>query len=111
MAHFPNMGQKKFMENPALSRTNSYGFLASLQNLEETNDTIPRKHPDRRKDERKDRRTLFHRPLPANAGGPINNYTSGTGPVSQFDQKDYLAPFGSNCHSGLVSLNFDQNTV
>ena len=48
---FPIFGAKNFfLENPALSRTTSYGFLASCQNLEKTNDKIPRKHPDRRKD-------------------------------------------------------------
>ena len=39
-----------FLENPALSRTTSSGFLASCQNLEKTNNKIPRKCPDRRKD-------------------------------------------------------------
>ena len=32
------------------------GFLASCQNLEKTNDTIPRKCPERQKDEWKDDR-------------------------------------------------------
>ena len=42
---FPILGAKKnFLENLALSRTTSYGFLAPCQNLEETNDAIPRKH-------------------------------------------------------------------
>ena len=47
--HFPNFGGKKifFLENPALSHTTTYGFLAPCQNLEKTDDTIPRKHPDR----------------------------------------------------------------
>ena len=50
---FPIFGAKKiFLKNLALSHTTSYGFLASCQNLEKTNDTIPRKHPDRRKDRR-----------------------------------------------------------
>ena len=40
-----------FLENQALSHTTSYGFLASCQNLEKTNDTIPRKCPDRQKGE------------------------------------------------------------
>ena len=45
---FPIFGAKKiFLENPALSRTTSYGFLAPCQNLEKVNDTIQRKHPDR----------------------------------------------------------------
>ena len=37
-----------FMENSALSCTTSYGFLASCQNLQKSNDTVPRKRPDRR---------------------------------------------------------------
>ena len=42
------LGAKKtFLENLALSHTNSYGFLASCQNLEKANDTILRKSPDR----------------------------------------------------------------
>ena len=53
LAHFPNfLGKKDFLENPALSRTISYGFLASCQNLEKTNDTIPRKRLDRRRTDR-----------------------------------------------------------
>ena len=56
LAYFPNFAARKiFLENPALSRTTSYGFLASCQNLEKTNDTIPRKRPDRRTDGRTDR--------------------------------------------------------
>ena len=65
---FQFSGQKKFfLENPALSRTTSRGFLAPCQNLEKTNDTIVRKRLDRRKD----RQTLLHRNLPANAGRPL----------------------------------------
>ena len=45
---FPIFGAKKiFLENPALSHTTSYGFLASCQNSEKVNDTIQRKCPDR----------------------------------------------------------------
>ena len=63
---FSILGAKNFFpENPALSRTPSYGFLAPYQNLEKAKDTIPRKRPDRRKDGRtegrKDGQTLFHR--------------------------------------------------
>ena len=46
----PQNKTKKTLENPALSRTTSYGFLASSQNLDKNNDTIPRKRLDRRKD-------------------------------------------------------------
>ena len=76
---FPIFGVKKiFLENPALSSKTSYGFLARCQNLEKFNDTIQRKHPDRRKDGRTDERrdgrrdgqTLFHVTLPATTGGP-----------------------------------------
>ena len=68
-------GAKKILlENSALSCTTSYGFLAPCQNLEKTNDKIPRKHPDRWKDRQKDRRkdgqSLFHRTLPATARCP-----------------------------------------
>ena len=56
---FPILGAKIFVlqKNPALSRTTSYGFLEPCQNLEKTNDTIPRKYPDRWSDRWKDRRT------------------------------------------------------
>ena len=50
---FPIFEKKNFfLENPALSRTTSYGFLASCQKLQKTNDTISRKRPDRQKDGR-----------------------------------------------------------
>ena len=62
-----------FLENPALSRTTSYGFLATCQNLEKTNDTIPRKCLDGRTDGgREDGQTLFHRTLPATARVQLN---------------------------------------
>ena len=52
---FPIFGAKKnFLENSALSRTTSYGFLAPCQNSEKFNDTIQRKCPDRRTEERTD---------------------------------------------------------
>ena len=78
---FPIFWAKNFfLENLALSRTTSYGFLVSCQNLEKTNNTIPRKRLDRRtegqKDGRKDRQTLLHRTLPANAGGPIKKFNN-----------------------------------
>ena len=62
LTHFLNFLRKKiFLENQALSRTTSYGFLAPCQDLEKTNDTIPRKRLDRRKD---------GQTLAANTGGP-----------------------------------------
>ena len=58
---FPILGEKKnFPENLAFSRTTSHGILAPCQNLENNNDTIPRKRPDRRNDGREEGRT--HRP-------------------------------------------------
>ena len=52
------LGQKHFfLENHALSRTTSCGFLAPCQDLEKTNDTILIKHPDRQRDTRVDGRT------------------------------------------------------
>ena len=58
--------QKRFfLENPTLSGTTSYGFLEPCQNLEKTNDIIPRKSPYRRMNGRtegqKGGQTLFHR--------------------------------------------------
>ena len=75
MTHFPKFwGKKIFLAYMALSCTTSYGFLAPCQNLEKTNDAIPRKCLDRQKDGRKDgwkgRWTLFHRTLPATIRGP-----------------------------------------
>ena len=83
MTHFPKFwGKKIFLAYMALSCTTSYGFLAPCQNLEKTNDAIPRKCLDRqkdgrkggwkdgRKDEWKGRWTLFHRTLPATIRGP-----------------------------------------
>ena len=46
---FPILGANFFSpENQILPCTTSYGFLAQGQNLEKTNDTIPRKCLDRR---------------------------------------------------------------
>ena len=54
MVHFPNFwGRKNLFQKIRLSHTISYGFLAPCQYLEKTNDTIPRKCPDRRKGGRK----------------------------------------------------------
>ena len=72
LAHFPNFGGKKIcLESPALVTHNFIWVSRSCQNLEKTNDTIPRKRPDRRKDGRKDGQILFHWTLPATAEGPI----------------------------------------
>ena len=73
----PIFGAKKiFLENPALSCTTSYGFLAPHQNLEKVNDTVQNicleRWKDRRMgDGRMDGQTLFYRALPATVGGPI----------------------------------------
>ena len=74
LAHFwtilPILGAKNFfLENRSVTH-NSYGLLASCQNLEKTNDKIPRKCPDRQKAGQKAGQTLFHRTLLANTGGP-----------------------------------------
>ena len=50
----PILGEKKFSENLVLSRTTSYRFLATCQNLEKTNYTISRKRLDRRREGQKD---------------------------------------------------------
>ena len=81
MTHFgpihPILRAKKiFPENPALSRITSHGILASRQNLEKINDTIPRKRPDRRKDGPKDGRPYFIGPfrLPPWVQKPVLEY-------------------------------------
>ena len=57
-SNFPIFGAKQlFQQNPALSCTRAYGFLAPCQNLEKTDDTIPRKRPDRKTERRAERRT------------------------------------------------------
>ena len=57
LAIFPILGAKKFVpKNPALSRRTSYGFVAPCQNLQKTNDKIPRKRLNRWKDGRTDGR-------------------------------------------------------
>ena len=59
LVHFPNFfGKIFFLENPVLLRTTSYGFLVPCLNLEKTNDTIPRKRLERRKDGRKNGRMV-----------------------------------------------------
>ena len=53
---------------------NLYGFLEPCQNLEKTNDIVPRKHwTDERMDGRTEgRQNLFYRTPPAIVGGPKN---------------------------------------
>ena len=57
-----------FLKRPVLSHTTSFEFLATCQNLEKTNDPIPRKHPDRGKDGQ----TPFCRTIQATVAGPVN---------------------------------------
>ena len=65
LVHFPKFSGKKFFpENPALSRTTSYGFLGACQNSEKIMIKF-KKTPGQ------DGRTLFHRTLPTTAKGPI----------------------------------------
>ena len=52
---FPILGAKIFFWKIQLLRKTSYGFVAPHQNLEKTNDAIPRKRPKRWKDGRTDR--------------------------------------------------------
>ena len=52
LVHFPNFESKKklFSENLALLSKTSCEFLAPCQNVEKTDNTIPRKPLDRQKD-------------------------------------------------------------
>ena len=69
---FPIFGAKKFSGKLALSSTTSSKFVARCQNLEKTNDTIPRKCPDRQKDRwkngQKNRWILLYKTIPATPG-------------------------------------------
>ena len=68
-----------FPKNLTLSHTTSYRFLEPCQNLEKTNDTIPKKHLDKQKGGRtegwKEGQTLFCRTLMATTGGPKNYFS------------------------------------
>ena len=56
LTHFPNSwGKKNFSRKSGCDTQTSHRFLAPCQNLEKTNDAIPRKRPDRWKDGRTDR--------------------------------------------------------
>ena len=54
---FPQFLEQKniFPKTLALSRTTSEQFLAPCQNSEKSNDSIPKKDPERQRDERTDR--------------------------------------------------------
>ena len=53
LVRYPNFGDKKFFSGKSGSVT-QYGFLAPCQNLEKTNNKIPRKRPDRETEGRTD---------------------------------------------------------
>ena len=81
--HFPNFWDKKiFPENPALSRTTSYGFVEPYQNLEKT-------------ERRKDGETLFYKTLLATAGGLKTSFRP---PNSLFGCNSYNLPKMKNCY-------------
>ena len=60
-----------FFKKIRLCHTIIYGPLTPCYVSEKTNEPIPRKLTDRRKDGRADEQTLFYRTFPAEAGGPI----------------------------------------
>ena len=100
---FPILGAKKFfLDNPGLSCATSYRFLASCQNLEKNNDTIPRQRSDRQKERRKDGQTLFYRTLPANARGPKI--------LCYLQEQKYLVEIW-NCNSRYQRLVNDEQQV
>ena len=68
---WPNLGAKKlFLENLALSRTTSSGFLAPYQNLEKVNHTLQKKRLDIWTEGWKDGQILFYKTLQATTTGP-----------------------------------------
>ena len=60
-----------FSKKIRLCHTIIYEPLTPCYVSEKTNEPIPRKLTDRRKDGRADEQTLFYRTFPAEAGGPI----------------------------------------
>ena len=72
LAHFLNFGDKNIFSGKSGSITHNLMWNSStMPKFGKNNYTIPRKHPDRRSEGQKDGQTLFHRTLPATAGGPI----------------------------------------
>ena len=65
LVHFPNFRGKNVFSVKCGSVT--LNFIAPCQNLEKTDDTIPRNRPDRRRDRQKD----VGQTLLATTGGPI----------------------------------------
>ena len=73
------MRQKKFPENPALSRTTSYRFLALCQNSEKTmihfqENTGTEGWTEGQTERQKDGQILFYRTLPTTTRGLINYF-------------------------------------
>ena len=69
-----------------------YGPLRPCQVSEKTNESIPRKLTDNRKDGWKDEQTLFYRTLPAEAGGPIKF----------FNHQQYFKTFQTRGHTSWI---------
>ena len=68
LSHFPIFGAKRFFSGKPGSVMHNFTWVSStMPKFRKTNDTILRKRLDRRKD----RQTLLHRTLPANAGCPL----------------------------------------
>ena len=71
LAHFPNFGGKKNFSGKSGSVTHNFIWVSSTMPKFWKNCYNSKKTPRQMKG-RKDGQTLFHRTLPANAGGPIN---------------------------------------
>ena len=70
--HLPHLWDEKyFPKGPALSRTSSYRFLISRQNLQKTKDPIPLKRQVRWTGGGNDEKTLFCRNLPVTTVGLV----------------------------------------
>ena len=75
MVHFANFwGRNFFSHKIGLCHAQLHVFLAPFQNLEKTDDTVPRKRQDRWKDGKKDGQTLFYRTFAATIGGFKNKF-------------------------------------
>ena len=75
MVHFANFwGRFFFFNKIRIYHAQLHVFLAPFQNLEKTDDTIPRKRQDRRKDGKRDGQTLFYRTFAVTIGGFKNKF-------------------------------------
>ena len=90
-----------FSKKIRLCHTIIYGPLTPCYVSEKTNEPIPRKLTDRRKDGRADEQTLFYRTFPAEAGGPI---TAKKTKEKKYDKVNIKLAIQSAYHNVIPSI-------